>query len=493
MNRTLVDRERPGPPRARIGQKLVLSFVLLVMVLVGTSGWALVELTRRSLEWQMRDHLTSVAQLVGTGVSGDVLRIFRPGWERAGIYRTLAAKLRRAQKVVGARRIYVFDRLGRSLLDTENTPIGQQYHHIRIRDRSEVERALSGEATYSVLFFTEDDVAYMTGYAPIYDRGEVVAAIGVDIGAGFVDSIHVFKRSVLVFAFLSALLTIAVAWGMALTLTRPIQKLVRAAREIGQGNMSHQVVATSDDELGYLGDTMEEMRRKLLARDAELRQMLGGVAHEIRNPLGGIEIYAGLIAEDLPDVDERKQHILKVIQEVRKLDQVISEFLSFARPAPPVGEQVPLASLVADAAFLLAPDMEKTKVDYRVEIAEGLTIFADPEQIKRALFNLMKNAVQAMRHGGQLQVRAQMVEGEVLIEVVDNGPGIAEEVRARLFEPFFTTREKGSGLGLAVVSQTVEENGGRLELQSTQGEGTTVCVHLPSIDRVGHVEIEQGG
>ncbi|MFT7695811.1 MAG: signal transduction histidine kinase, partial [Candidatus Latescibacterota bacterium] len=112
---------------------------------------------------------------------------------------------------------------------------------------------------------------------------------------------------------------------------------------------------------------------------------------------------------------------------------------------------------------------------------------------KRALFNLMKNAVQAMRHGGQLQVRAQMVEGEVLIEVVDNGPGIAEEVRARLFEPFFTTREKGSGLGLAVVSQTVEENGGRLELQSTQGEGTTVCVHLPSIDRVGHVEIEQGG
>ena len=359
MNRALVDRERPEGPRARIGQKLVLSFVLLVMVLVGTSGWALVELTRRSLEWQMRDHLTAVAQLVGTGVSGDVLRILGPGWEHSGVYRTLAAKLRRAQKVVGARRIYVFDRLGRSLLDTENTPIGQQYHHIRIRDRSEVERALSGEATYSVLFFNEDDVAYMTGYAPIYDRGEVVAAVGVDIGAGFDDSIHVFKRSVLVFAFLSALLTIAVAWGMALTLTRPIQKLVRAAREIGQGNMSHQVVATSDDELGYLGDTMEEMRRKLLARDAQLRQMLGGVAHEIRNPLGGIEIYAGLIAEDLPDVDERKQHILKVIQVVRKLDQVISEFLSFARPAPPVPERVELACLVADAAFLLAPDMAR--------------------------------------------------------------------------------------------------------------------------------------
>ena len=211
-----------APHRARIGQKLVLSFVLLVMVLIGTSGWTLVELTRRSLEGQMRGHLISTAELVGSGISGDVLRILAPGWERAGVYRTLVTKLRRAKDVVGARRIYVFDRLGRNLLDTEGMPIGQQYHHIRIRDRSEVERALSGDPTYSVLFFTEDDVAYMTGYAPIYDRGEVIAVVGVDIGAGFVDAMRVFKRSVFIFALVSALLTIAVAWGMALRLTRPI-------------------------------------------------------------------------------------------------------------------------------------------------------------------------------------------------------------------------------------------------------------------------------
>ena len=148
----------------------------------------------------MRGHLISTAELVGSGISGDVLRILAPGWERAGVYRTLVTKLRRAKDVVGARRIYVFDRLGRNLLDTEGMPIGQQYHHIRIRDRSEVERALSGDPTYSVLFFTEDDVAYMTGYAPIYDRGEVIAVVGVDIGAGFVDAMRVFKRSVFIFA-----------------------------------------------------------------------------------------------------------------------------------------------------------------------------------------------------------------------------------------------------------------------------------------------------
>jgi signal transduction histidine kinase len=429
-----------------------------------------------------------VAQLVGSGISDDV-RILRSGWRNSRLYRTQLAKLRRAQQVVGARRIYVFDRLGRSLLDTENTPIGQQIHHIRIRDRSEVELALSGETTYTVLFFTEDNVAYMTGYAPIYHRNEIFGVVGVDIGAGFVDAIHVFKRSVLVFAFLSALLTIAVAWGLALTLTRPIQRLVRAAREIGRGNLRQQVEATSDDEIGYLGDAMEEMRRKLLARDAQLRQMLGGVAHEIRNPLGGIEIYAGLIAEDLPDVDERKEHILKVIQEVRKLDQVISEFLNFARPAPPTAECVAMGDLVADAAFLLAPDMQHGRVQYRAEVAADAMVFVDPEQIKRALFNLMKNAVQAMRDGGLLCVRARREGEEVLVEVVDDGPGIATEVRARLFEPFFTTREKGSGLGLAVVSQIVEENGGHLELESAEGEGTTFSMYLPIAERVTMEEV----
>ena len=150
------------------------------------------------------------------------------------------------------------------------------------------------------MLFYDGDVPYMTGYAPIFHDGEVVAAVGVEIGAGFVDSIRVFGRSVLIFAGLGALLTVGVAWGLARTLTRPIQRLVEAAREIGRGNMGQEVATASDDEIGYLGETMEEMRRKLVARDAQLRLMLGGVAHEIRNPLGSIELYAGLIAGDLP-------------------------------------------------------------------------------------------------------------------------------------------------------------------------------------------------
>ncbi len=466
-------------PQGRIGYKLVLSFVLLVMVVVGGSGWVLYELTERSLEQQMSEHLIAVAQLVATGPNGGVLRMLRPGYENFNLYQSLTARLRREQELVGARRIYVFDRKGRSLLDTERSvPIGREYTWLRIQDSFEMLQILQGQSTHTVPF-TEGGVEYMRGYAPIFDGDEVVAGVGVDIGAGFTGTIAVFKQSVFIFAGIGVLLTIVVGFGLAGTITRPVQRLVGAARQIGRGNLEYGMDTSGQDELGYLAAAMDEMRLKLLTRDAQLRQMLGGVAHEIRNPLGGIEIYAGLIADDLPDEDPRKQHIQKVIAEVRTLNRVIAEFLDFARPAPPVPESVSVGGLVEDAAFLLAPEMEEGGIEYRHQVDPDLYVWADPEQVKRALFNLMRNGIQAMRGGGVLQVRAQRVQGEAVLEVIDDGPGIGAEVQGHLFEPFFTTKEKGSGLGLAILRQTLEQNGGRVELQSAAGQGATFRIFLP--------------
>lgn len=481
MERDLTERERRVRTRGRIGNKLVLSFVVLVMVVVGGSGWVLFELTERSLEKQMSERLLSVAQLLSTGPSGDVLRYLRPGSKGGGLHRRLMAQLNTARTMVGARRIYVFDRRGRSLLDTDPAfSIGQEIPHLKLRDRLEVQRVWTGEAAHTVRFTDESGVHYMSGYAPILASGRVVAAVGVDIGAAFMDTIGIFKRSVVVFAGIGVLMTVVVALGLARSITQPIQRLVRAAREIGRGNLRERVEATTQDETGYLAEAMDEMRRKLVERDRQLRQMLGGVAHEIRNPLGGIEIYAGLIADDLPDGDDRKQHIQKVIGEVRQLNQVISEFLSFARPAPPSPEPIRIALLVGDAIFLLAPEMEKAKISYRLDVPGDLEAVGDPEQIKRALFNLMKNAVQAMWDGGQLVVSSRLERDAVAVDVRDTGPGISPEIRRRLFEPFFSTKEKGSGLGLAIVQQALEQNGGRVECASAGAGGTTFTITLPA-------------
>ena len=484
--RSWLGADRRTHPRGRIGRKLVLSFVALAMIVVGGSGWVLYERALNSLEEQMSRHLLAEARLLANELADvDVLIRLRPGFERFPLYRNYAARIKKAKELVGARRIFVFDRDCKSLLDTEpGSSIGRLFPELKIRDRMEIEQVWQGKEAHTVRFTDpETGVDYMTGYAPMFVGDEVVAGVGLDIGTGFMTAIHGFKRSIYFFAALSALLTLIAGLGMARTITRPINRLVMAAREIGRGNLEQSVDTSALDEIGYLGDTMEEMREKLQARDAQLRQMLAGVAHEIRNPLGGIEIYAGLIAAELPEEDPRKKHIEKVIGEVRTLNMVISEFLEFAKPSAAEPQLQQVSQLVEDAAFLLSPEMDEFGVIYEEQVGPELKAYVDAEQLKRALFNLMKNAVQAMEGGGTLTLKAAEAGQEVKIDVVDTGPGIPPEVKARLFEPFFTTREKGSGLGLAIVQQAVERNGGRLQMSSAHGKGTTVSLFLPADGR----------
>ena len=321
---------------------------------------------------------------------------------------------------------------------------------------------------------------YKSGYAPVFSGGDVVAVVGVDIGAAFLETIEDFGRSMLSLGVVSMLVTVGIGLGLARTLTGPIGRLVAAARTIGRGNLEAVVSVPSRDELGYLAETMEEMRRKILARDEQLRQMLAGVAHEIRNPLGGIELYAGLIVADLADGDPRKAHIQKVIGEVRTLNRVITEFMDFARPSLAELVDVDVAHQLEEAIFLLAPEMEQAGVSCSRNISNGLFVKGDADQVKRALVNLMKNAIQAMPDGGELTVSASRQGERVLLEIGDTGVGMDEDVRFRLFEPFFTTREKGSGLGLAIVHKTIETHGGEVQVESASGKGTVFRVMLPA-------------
>ena len=466
--------------RGRIGRRLVLTFVAFVAAVMGATGWVLYDLTRTSLDRQMSERLVAIAQLVSEGVDGDAVERLRPGYEGGALYGKLTLRLRRARDMVGARRIFVFDRLGRSLLDTEpDVSIGREYVRLGIENRTELASVWAGRAAHSVLFLDADGVHYKSGFAPVLAGDEVVAGVGVEIGAGFLDTERAFLSKALALGAVGAVLTVLVGLGLARTLTRPILRLVQAAREIGSGNMGAPVDTSARDELGYLAETMEEMRRRLLARDEQLRQMLAGVAHEIRNPLGGIEIYAGLIADDLPEEDLRKVHIQKVIGEVQTLNRVISEFLDFARPGVVRPARVDVGEVIEEAVFLLAPEMERAGVRCRKEVRNAPQAYADADHLKRVLINLMKNGVQAMPGGGDLVVRAGRSGHRVVVEVADSGCGIPQEVKTRLFEPFFTTREAGSGLGLAIVHKLVEENGGHIQVTTEVGQGATFRMAFP--------------
>jgi signal transduction histidine kinase len=275
------------------------------------------------------------------------------------------------------------------------------------------------------------------------------------------------------------LVSILAALVTTLFITRNIRRLASAAERIGAGDLREPVRIETRDEIGVLGQAMDRMREQLAERDARTQQMLAGIAHEVRNPLAGMTLFAGILRDEIPAEDERRGHVDKIQRELGYLERVVNDFLEYARrPKPELGN-VEAQELLAEVAQLASNDEIPITID-----AGDLMLRADRGQLRRALLNLAKNAVQAARaagHTGKDVVKLSVERGpdEVRLEVWNRGKEIAPETSGRLFEPFFTTREKGTGLGLAFVREIVVDHGGRIDVTSAGGE-TTFTIVLPA-------------
>ena len=477
-NICMMDMRGTDVYRGKIGNKLVVTFVLFVTIFVGATGWFLYRTTKNSLDGELGGKLVAIALSATTQIDGMFVMQLSPGSEGTLTYANLLNKLKRLGRRTGVKRVYIFDRENRSLVDTDaDVRIGTEYIKLRF-DRSELESLWQGDSVHTILFRGDDGIYYKSGYAPIKARGETVAAVGVDTSATFMKAIKSFRRSVVIFAAVSILMTIAIGFLFARTITRPIHKLVKASGEIGRGDFDKEIRIDSKDELGYLGNAMENMRKGIIERDGQLRMMLAGVAHEIRNPLGGIEIFAGLLADELDGTS--KEHTEKIIREVRNLNGIITQFLEYARPAEPVRRNIPVGALIDDAYFLLSPEFERSGARFiRALDCEDVKVYIDPEQVKRVFVNIFKNSLQVMNNSGQLTVGGQVESDRVEIMVSDTGPGIPAEDLERIFDPFFTTKEKGVGLGLSIVKKIVGSNGGEITVESEVGKSTTFTIFLP--------------
>jgi signal transduction histidine kinase len=205
---------------------------------------------------------------------------------------------------------------------------------------------------------------------------------------------------------------------------------------------------------------MQEMQHVIARREQNLRMMLAGVAHEIRNPLGGIELFAGLLEKDVPET--QRPQVQKVLQEVRHLNIIVQDFLEYAKPAASAPQRIELQRLFGDVRDALGESAKA--VIWKMEIPSGIAVEADYSQARRMLLNLLRNAMEAMHGQGEIRIAAAEQKRFTAISIHDTGPGVSEDLAAKIFEPFFTTKAQGSGLGLALVQRLAEQNHGRVEL-----------------------------
>lgn len=237
-------------------------------------------------------------------------------------------------------------------------------------------------------------------------------------------------------------------------------------------------------EVQRLRVQLEEKDRELARRErlAALGEMAAGLAHEIRNPLAGIQLYASLLQKELGDRSESRGLAERISGGVQALEGIVHDVLAFAGDAAPQVGRVVLGAALEDCLSVVEPVRAKRAAT--IDVADHVSpieLRADAGQLQRALLNLLFNALEAAGDAGRVWVAADETAGGdfVAVRVADDGPGIPAELRQRIFHPFFTTKDSGTGLGLAIVHRIAEANGGKVRAAERVGGGAEMILTLP--------------
>ncbi len=342
--------------------------------------------------------------------------------------------------------------------------VGQRLSWVRYHLDVVGEASRNGYAT-SRLFEGNDGEHYKYGIRRLASED---VFLGLRYRADYLDPVRSLAGWLIGLSSAAALLGALIGWRLADGIVARLEILSRGALRIQRGFMDQPFDRTEEDELGRLARAMERMRVGIQRRDEQLRLMLSQVAHEIRNPLGGLELFSAA-AQDTDDPKERRRILDRVREEIRGLNAVIDDFLGFARPERSRRRLHDVRDPVREAAALARAELEKKGGRLHVSLGDRpLLANADPRQVKRLVLNLLRNAAHA---GDVVWVEGRMVRGETRITVRDDGPGVPEAIRDRIFEPFVGDKEQGAGLGLAIVKELVEANHGRVTLDAPNADG----------------------
>lgn len=479
-------------PGLRIRGRLLIAFLGLAAAIITILILLIDAQARRSLEGELALRLEAIAGAASTQLDPSLLAAtlaLGAGPEAGQRTRArLSERLVQLRNATGVRRILLLDTAGRLQLDTQagfvpGSDLPQARAHRRILDQ-----AAAGKAASTPLFRDPDGSRRKTAYAPVMVHGDHIGFVGVEADAVFLREVGVLRTRILMVAFagfgVAALLSVWLARG----LTRPLARLVDAARAMGSGDLDRPIPPERADEIGFLARTLEEARARLAERDRTLRAMVAGVAHEVRNPLGGIQIYAELLDGDSSLTPTQHERVRKVLREIHRLSEILEEFLAYARPQNPERTRFDPDGIVTEAIDLLTGVTRARGV--RIEVrrpAIPVTVHADPGQIRQILLNLIRNAVDASPQHEVVRVGWEEQGPTVALWVEDHGPGIPIEQRDRVFEAFFTTKADGAGLGLAIVKHLADANGGRISHERPHGGGCRFTLRLEGWSQGGAV------
>lgn len=475
-----------------LSRKLVLAIFLPTLAALFAFGAFCWHETTSAVEVELGRRLVTAAQLLSRQLTEDSVALLQPGDEQSRTHRNLRKRLLETRDALSLARIYIFAPDHTLRIDTDDARIGDRNYRLD-SDRVELARLFSAgtknRTATSKLFRGKDGAFYKSGFAAL-ESSQPQFAVGVEGNAPFYAELRKLRDKMMMVGGGTAAALLLLALLIGYSMRWPLMQLAKAARSFGHGVFRRPLceeLMRGSDEVATLAQTVETMRQGLLARDQRMQMMLAGIAHEVRNPLGGMELFAGLAREELAgqacvpsNVAQVQRYLERISIELEHLQKVVEDFLTYARRPRPQIENVPLDRLLRD----VRDSIQAKAGTVTVEISECPTdvcLAVDPQQTRRALENLTLNAVQACAdQKEQLVTLAARVCSEqvVVVSIKDTGPGIPDDVLRDMWTPFFTTRADGTGLGLAFVREIIGDHLGTIQVDTSKS-GTTFSIALP--------------
>jgi signal transduction histidine kinase len=275
------------------------------------------------------------------------------------------------------------------------------------------------------------------------------------------------------------ILTIFAGLFVAKKIVDPINQLVWFSKQIGSRNFNEIKPDKVTGELKILADAMELMKNNLMKHHKEKEEMLARIAHEIRNPLGGIELLANLTKEDLLKEKKNTNYIDGILKEISGLKELITSYLDYSKPAHANPHLCNLSSTFSEIQNIFAKNSTDKQITINC-VQTSDNILFDPSHLRNILVNLVSNSLDATSYGGKITIDFISQNGHSEIIINDTGNGISKEAESKIFEPFFTTKKQGTGLGLAISKKLCEENNAELFLRESSSMGSTFIIKINS-------------
>ncbi len=448
--------------------RIILIFSLITILLVGLMARVSYVFVSEIYQRQLEEQVLLLNELTADGLDQKYLDYIEPAADNFAyeFYKNILTDNVKRMRISNA---FLFNDNMQILIS-----VNQEISDARLLlNRSEISELTSGKGIISTPFKAQDGQWYLWGFYRLNDH----YYLGIQESATRLARLDELSLMFLVIGIAGIVIVVGGSWFVARAIISPINKLANFSSDIGSGHFKTEIPENITGELAVLRDALVKMRDDLEQMQKDKENIFAEIAHEIRNPLGGIELLAGLVREETDPSSKNNVYLNKILEEVQSLKSQITAYLDYSRPLTPEPQEINLDQLCGELNGLFLNQMEEKKI--RLEYRNRLdTIRFDKQHLRQILINLVANSIEAIGREGIVTVESYQKTDHSYITVSDSGHGIKKEDLANLFKPFFTTRKKGTGLGLSVCKKLCGENNAEISVLNNADKGCTFQIMM---------------